>query len=355
MPTKEENAKAFTLFSQFKDTHKGLNRTVNDKVLLVDGLNTFIRCWSANPMMNEDGLHTGGVAGFLKSVGYAIKFFNPTRCIIIFDGDGGSAVRRKIYPEYKMKRKSTVRLNRTYAELSDKDSEEASKAKQLIRLAEYLQHLPVNILIADGIEADDTIAYCATEYFKDSMVIIMSSDKDFLQLVSERIKVWSPSKKTVYGPAEVLRDYGIHPANFALFRAMDGDASDNIDGVKGAGLKTVIKYFPFMGEAEPRSVEYLVEYAQKAGGKYKIYEKIVEGAQILDRNYKLMQLKESIASSISQMHINDCLNKAKIPNLDRFAIVKLITEDKMWNNLPNHQIWVNETFVGLDNIAKLHV
>ena len=314
--------------------------------------NTFIRCWSANPMMNEDGLHTGGVAGTLKSIGYAIKLINPTRCIIIFDGDGGSQKRRKIYPEYKQKRKSNVRLNRTYEELSEMESEEANKVKQLVRLSEYLQYLPVNILISDGIEADDSIAYCANEYFKESMVVIMSSDKDFLQLVNDRIKVWSPSKKNMYGPAEILREYGIHPCNFVLFRAMDGDSSDNIDGVKGVGIKTAIKYFPFLAEPVSRDVKYLVAYAEQNKGKYKIYDKVVENAQILERNYALMQLKETIASTASQLHINDCLNKVKIPRLERYGLVKLITEDKMWNNLPNHQIWINETFTGLDSMAR---
>jgi len=354
-PSREDKAKIFSLFNQFKSEltpDRGLNRMVNDKVLLVDGLNTFIRCWSANPTMNEDGLHTGGVAGTLKSIGYAIKLVNPTRCVIIFDGDGGSQKRKKIYPEYKEHRSSKVRLNRTYQELSDMDSEEANKVKQLVRLSDYLQLLPVNVLIADGIEADDSIAYCAEQYFKNSMVTIMSSDKDFLQLVTDRVKVWSPTKKTMYGPAEVLRDYGIHPNNFVLFRVMDGDSSDNIDGVKGVGFKTAIKYFPFLADPTPRDVKYLVGYAEQNRGKIKIYDKVAESTQVLERNYALMQLKESIASTASQLHINDCLSKAKVSRLDRYGIVKLITEDKMWNNLPKHQIWVKDTFTGLDSMAK---
>lgn len=357
-PSREEKSKVFSLFSQFKNEltpERGLNRTVNDKILLVDGLNTFIRCWSANPMMNEDGLHTGGVAGTLKSIGYAIKLVNPTRCIVIFDGDGGSLKRKKIYSQYKEHRTSKVRLNRTYQELSEMETEESNKIKQLVRLSEYLKLLPVSILIADNIEADDTIAYCTTEYFKNSKIYIMSSDKDFLQLVDERVKVWNPSKKTMYGPAEVLRDYGIHPNNFVLFRALDGDSSDNIDGIKGTGLKTVLKHFPWMAESTPRDIKYLIEYANNSRGKYKVYDKVVEGSQILERNYSLMQLKETIASTSSQMHINDCLNRNKIPRIERFSLVKLITEDKMWNNLPNHQIWINETFAGLDSMAKSQI
>ena len=96
----------------------------------------------------------------------------------------------------------------------------------------------------------------------------------------------------------------------------------------------------------------VVLYSETSGSKYKIYEKIVEGAPVLERNYSLMQLKESIASSISQISINDCLRDVKIPRLDKYGLVKLITEDKMWNNLPNHQVWINEVFSGLDSMAK---
>jgi len=68
----------------------------------------------AVPSMNDDGMHTGGIAGFLKSIGYAIKLINPTRVIVVFDGSGGSQKRRKIYPDYKKGRKTKIKFNRTY-------------------------------------------------------------------------------------------------------------------------------------------------------------------------------------------------------------------------------------------------
>ena len=86
----------------------------------------------AIPTMNEDGLHTGGISGFLKSVGYAIKQYQPDRCIIVFDGHGGSFKRRKIYPDYKSHKRTKIRLNRIYDEnLTDED---ISLQKQLQRL-----------------------------------------------------------------------------------------------------------------------------------------------------------------------------------------------------------------------------
>src|ERR1035437_9060610 len=87
---------------------KGLGGLLKKEVLIVDGYNTFIRCFAAIPTLNEDGLHTGGMAGFLKSVGYALKMYKPDRCVIVFDGAGGSMKRRKIYPDYKAHKRTKV-------------------------------------------------------------------------------------------------------------------------------------------------------------------------------------------------------------------------------------------------------
>ena len=95
-----------------KDLSKPEVRKPNDHVLLIDGLNTFIRAFSVNPSLNEDGSHVGGLVGFLKSVRFAVNKFKPTRCIIVFDGKGGSKPRQKIYSQYKAGRKVRSRLNR---------------------------------------------------------------------------------------------------------------------------------------------------------------------------------------------------------------------------------------------------
>jgi 5'-3' exonuclease len=354
---KEEKSKLFSIFENIKgDLNKessslSTNRTLNSNVLLVDGTNTFFRCWSANPMMNDHGMHVGGVAGFLKSVGYAIKLVNPTRCVIVFDGAGGSLKRKKLFPEYKEHKHVKIRLNRIYEEDSVLEEEEKNLKKQMFRTVEYLMHLPVNQLMINQIEADDTIAYCAVQCFKEK-VVIMSSDKDFLQLVDNRISVWSPTKKRLYGIPEVLADYGIHPFNFVLFRAMDGDASDNIPGIEGAGPKTIIKRFPFLSENKEHTIKDILDYSKEHVGEYKLYDRVIEQESVLERNYYLMQLKETQISTVAQLHINDCLNSENRPKLDRYNFVKLITEDRMWNNIPNYGNWLTEVFGGLDSLIK---
>lgn len=351
-----DKKRAYDLFTQFKDQLSSvgsLNQKPTDRILLIDGLNTFIRCWSANPAMNEDGFHTGGISGFLKSMGFAIKMINPTRCIIIFDGHNNTVRRKKIYPEYKIKRSSKLRLNRTYEELASDDEENANKTRQLLRLVDYFQLLPITFAVIDSSEADDGIAYCALTHFNQSSVFIMSSDKDFLQLVNDRIKVWSPTKKKMYGIKEVIDDYGIHPHNFSLYRAMDGDSSDNVSGIKGAGTKTILKCFPFLEESEKRDLQYLIGYAEKNRGKYKLHDSVVENEDILKRNIELMQLNETILPPVTQLTLVQRL-KQKVPRIDRFKLLKLINEDKLWDNIPNYQNWLSETFGLLDSMAEFN-
>lgn len=349
----DEKKRLFSIFENVSQEDKNSlsNRSQNSNILLVDGLNTFIRAYSVMPSMNEDGLHTGGIAGFLKSVGYAIKLLNPTRCVIIFDGNGGSMKRRKIYPQYKDKRHTKIRLNRAYSELSTGDLEEKNMKSQLIRSVHYLDCLPISTMAIDHIEADDTIAYVAQQYYKDSNVSIMSADKDFLQIASDKIKVWSPTKKKLYGCAEILNEYGVSCQNFIWYRVLEGDVSDNIDGVNGAGLKTIIKCFPFFAENRQVELNEIYNYCENNSSKYKLYRTILENKDIVERNYTLMQLKETDIQSFSQLRINEILD-LPVKKLDRIGFSKLVTEDKMWNNIPNYQIWLNECFGRLTTLVR---
>ena len=98
------NKKYLSILDNIKKDKRSLgDGNPNDKVLIIDGLNTFIRVFSVIPTTNDDGIHVGGIVGFLRSLGYTINMFRPTRVIIVFDGKGGSTRRRKLYPEYKQK------------------------------------------------------------------------------------------------------------------------------------------------------------------------------------------------------------------------------------------------------------
>ena len=206
----------------------------NDSVLLVDGMNTFIRVFSAIPTTNDDGIHIGGIVGFLRSLAFNINMIRPTRTIIVFDGKGGSNRRRKIFPQYKMGRKMSHRLNRTHDFLT-REEEKKMMVFQLNRIVEYLECLPLTIINMDGIEADDVIGYCSKHIFRDSKTTVMSTDKDFLQLIDNNTKVYSPTKKKMYDEERVFEEYGIYPTNFLLYRILDGDVSDSHGDGHGNG------------------------------------------------------------------------------------------------------------------------
>lgn len=344
-----ERNRLFSLFSNVKDELKeqsGLNKTQDSDILIIDGLNLFIRVFAAIPTLNDEGLHTGGISGFLKSLGYAVRLLNPTRCIVVFDGAGGSVRRKAIFPEYKERRANKVRLNRIFEEASTNESESQSIARQLLRVSHYIDTLPVTTIQIDNVEADDVIAYLALQSFKDSNVTIMSSDKDFYQVINDRIKVYSPTKKKIYGTQEVLTEFGIHPKNFVLFRTLDGDKSDSIDGINGCGLKTALKCFPFLSEDNPHTVNDILEHAELNKDRYKVYQTILENKNIVERNYQLMQLSDTIIATFAQLNIGDILKKKN--KLNRFEFNNMITSDKLWNALPNHGVWLNETFSKLD-------
>lgn len=347
-----EKKKLFSMFENIKEDvgTEGLKKTTNSDILLIDGLNTFIRSFMAVPSMNNDGLHIGGIAGFLKSVGYAIKLINPTRVVVVFDGNGGSQKRRKIYPDYKKGRRTRIKFNRTYDDLSSSDIEEKNLKKELMRLVSYLDVLPVTVMAIDNIEADDTIAYLCEETFKDSNVTIMSTDKDFLQLASERVKIWSPVKKKLFGCKEIVDEYGITCNNFIYYRIMEGDDSDNIPGIEGAGIKRITQAFPFLAEDKQVTLQELYNYSENYKSKYKLYERVLSDKLLLERNYELMQLKTTGIQSFTQLRIEEVIQKP-VPRIDKMSFSKLITEDKMWGNIPNYMVWLNETWGKLNSFV----
>jgi len=350
--TSSEKQRLFSLFENVKGGvgDSGIQKTTNSDILLVDGLNTFIRSFMAVPSMNDDGMHIGGIAGFLKSIGYAIKLINPTRVIVVFDGTGGSQKRRKLYPDYKKRRKTKIKFNRTYEELSSSDLEQKNLQVELMRLVSYLEVLPVTVMAIDNIEADDTIAYLSEDTFKDSNVTIMSTDKDFLQLASDRVKIWSPVKKKIFGCKEIVDEYGITCNNFIYYRVMEGDVSDNIPGLDGVGIKRVLQAYPFLGEDKQVTMQEIYNYSENYKSKYKIYERVLDNKLLLERNFELMQLKNTCIQSFTQLRIEEIIKK-QVPKIDKMTFSRLITEDKMWSNLPNYMVWLNETWGKLNSFV----
>jgi len=336
-----------------QERQDGTGRDKNSHIMVIDGLNTFIRVFSAVPALNDDGQHIGGVTGFLRSIGAVIRQLKPTRCIIVFDGKGGSKRRKSIYSDYKANRANKTAFNR-YQEFASLQDEQDSMRRQFGRMIQYLNCLPVTTMSIDNVEADDIIAYIANEIYTEDRqkCTIVSTDRDFLQLVNHRINVWSPIKKRLYTPSLLQEEIGINEKNYLLYRAITGDKSDNIEGIKGVGLKSLIKHFPMMTEDREVSVNEIIDYAVQQDSKYKVVKTLAAAAEQLDLNYRLMQLKEvDINGSAKMFAMNMC--KQDIQKLDVLEFKKMFMRDKMYTVIKDLDSWLNSSFMSLNAYGSI--
>lgn len=329
-----------------RETQNSLTR--DDKVLIVDGMNLFIRTFSAIPTLNEEGKHVGGLSGFLLSLASTIRMVNPTRVVVVFDGKGGSYRRKQVYSNYKEKRAITTRLNRIVG-FEDIHDEQASIKYQLYRVYNYLQNLPITTISIDQIEADDVIAYLSS-YFK-SKVIILSNDRDFLQLVSDRVNVYLPTKKKMYTPDVLLEETGIWCENFIIYKSLLGDKSDNIKGMIGIGKKTIEKNFPMLSEKRKIDLEMFLEFCKLYDGKTKSLINLKSNLQAFETNYQIMQLHDV---DISQSHKSNIRNlvDGDIDGIRLVELSKLYIQDKLHSVIPNWDGWVKKNFNLLNELRN---
>ena len=343
------NKRHLSILNQIKESGGDIDSgKPNDSVMLIDGMNLFIRVFSAIPTTNEDGVHVGGIVGFLRSLAFNINMIRPTRTIIVFDGKGGSNRRRKIFPQYKMGRKMSYRLNRAHNFLT-REEEQQMMIRQLNRVVEYLECLPVSIMNIENCEADDVIGYLSKHIYKNNKTTIVSTDKDFLQLVDKNTQLYSPTKKKMYDEEKVFEEYGIYPKNFLLFRMFDGDKSDGIPGVNGIGMKTLVKLFPFMKTEQKFELEDIYRSAETQ--KNPLCERVLQSKDLLDMNKRLMDLDDSIISGHTKLKVKEIVERP-IQRVIKHRFQKMFLEDKLYQALPNLNSWLATTFNRMNFIAE---
>jgi 5'-3' exonuclease len=337
-------------FRQFSAQGGTTQPALQGSVLLIDGLNTYLRAFAATPTMNENGDHVGGITGFLLSIGATIRQFKPSRVVIVFDGAGGSQRRRKMFPDYKGNRRNMTKLNRTY-DFQTLEEEKESQKWQLLVLFNMLRCLPVTILDIELVEADDVIAYLAqTAVERGDRATILSTDKDFLQLINENTNVWNPVKKKLYTAERVVEDYGFHPNNFLLYRVVTGDNSDCIPGVDGIKEKTLLKFFPELAQEEKRDLDFLFESAKRQAGEKKkapvALQSFLNSKELLERNIALMRLDDVAMSGNTRIQCLDLFDKPPY-DYNKAQFIKFLASNKMLAGIGNLESWLQSTFVPL--------
>ena len=341
--------------NRYKEILESLNEDTapkqqNDRILIIDGLNTFIRSFAVNPSTNEDGIHVGGMTGFMHSIGYAIRNIRPTRVIICFDGRGGSQRRRKIFPDYKGNRRVRKHLTRANT-FQSIDDERISMSQQMNRLTQYLETLPLTTLAPENIEADDAMAYICEQVYPKSQCILMSTDRDFLQLVSDRVQVWSPTKKKMYVGETIREEFGLDSKNFIILKCITGDGSDNIPGIRGAGIKSLQKRLPILFGEKQIQLSDVLEYVKENGDNTQLSKALKDSKEMLETNHKLMQLQDVDISGHSKESIINIV-RSDIPRLNKLEFEKMILEDNLNGIFKNPSLWLRDSFLPLDNIIE---
>jgi DNA polymerase-1 len=260
--------------------------------------------------------------------------------ILAFDGKGSSTNKRYLYPEYKANR--GIRRVTNWDAFENQEQESEAITNQLVRLIDYLKCLPVDLISIDKIEADDVIGYISQQM--DSQITIMSSDRDYLQLVSQNITVYSPTKKIFYTPKKVLDEYGVSSENFLNYKVLTGDSGDNVPGIKGVGPKTIAKLYPELADDVKMTLTEVLDKAKEGEGK--AFMSIRNFEHQLKINEKLMDLTNPNIPEDSIVEINEMLeNPNKTYRSKEF--MELYNEDDLGNSISNLQTWLHNNFYQL--------
>lgn len=295
------------------------------RVMIIDALNAYLRAYIVDPSLSMGGTPIGGIKGFFKILQKLVRDIRPDEILIIWDGPNGSKKRKAIDKNYKSGRKP-LRLNRAYQNLTPEECSENKKWQQM-RTMEYFNQMPIIQTYIPEIEADDIIAYITQmEYYKGWQKVIVSNDKDFMQLCDNETVLMRPVKKEVMTRKTIVEEIGIHPTNMALARAIVGDASDNLPGIKGAGLATVAKRFNFLSESKTYTIQQVIEHCQNSEQNIKVFDKIVEGKGLIEHNYNMMQLYVPKMSFQSKMLVKKMIEDFK-GGFNKTEIIKMMQED----------------------------
>ena len=324
-------------------TEDGENVQTGERILLIDGLNLFFRNFAMLNMVNPNGVHIGGLGGFFRSLGALIRQINPTQVYVVFDGAGSANNRKNLIPEYKSGRDLQRITN--WEAFDDLDDEHDAKVDQMVRIIQYLKALPVKTVTIDKVEADDIIAYLSEiipQSPKDKAFIV-SSDKDFIQLVSEKVIVYRPIEKEYYTEETVVEKFSISPKNFILYKTLLGDNSDKIKGVKGLGQKGLFKKFPELTEKD-LVWDDILDICEKKMKDHVVYARVIHGQEELEKNYSVMDLSNPMLSKDEKNYLDKVVSSKEIHyHPDEF--ISMYNEDQLGGLIRNVEFWIKDVFV----------
>ena len=321
---------------------QGEETVQGERILFIDGLNLFFRNFAVMNMVNPDGVHIGGLGGFFRSLGAMIRQIDPTQVYVVFDGAGSANNRKNINPLYKSGRDLQRITN--WDAFDDKQDEDDSKVDQMVRVIQYLKTLPVKTVSIDKVEADDIISYLSGVVINDpkDKAFIVSSDKDFIQLVNDNVIVYRPMEKEYYTEQTVIDKYKMSPKNFILHKTLLGDNSDKIKGVKGLGEKGLYKKFPELMERD-MDLKDIFTICEAKFKDHVVYARVLQNMDEMENNYKIMNLDNPMLSTKEKEYL-DKLVSSDIPPYLPEQFVAFYNQDKLGGMIRNVEFWVKDLF-----------
>jgi 5'-3' exonuclease len=325
--------------------------------------------------MNNEGKEYGIVMTALRLIGDILKKKDFNYCIAAYDGIGSGVLRWKYYKDYKANRDKHYELfdpdatpydkklnatklivlekAREKKEKSDKyvESEDESFERQKYILKNILEELCIRQYEFDNVEGDDIISYYVKHKKDNEKIVIVSSDKDLTQLISDTVIVYNPRLKDFVTKDNSVEKIGITHENVVLEKILCGDVSDNIKGVKGIGEQTLMKLFPQIKTEKTDlkavielSKELLRERKEQKKKPLKSLENIVngitdgcQGDKLYEINEKIIDLSEPIVTKEAEEELSELLY-APIDTSDRnIKNVYRIIRDNGMNRLSDEE------------------
>ena len=317
-----------------------------EKVVLVDGNNLLFRSYYAtaytgNIMRNRDGFPTNGLYGFVNMINKIVAEENPKYMMVAFDI--GKTFRHEKYKDYKGGRRETPEDLKVQFPIAKK----------------ILTAMGIKYLECEGYEADDIIGTISSWCDKDPEyeALIVSSDKDLLQLISEEtvVKLLKPKDYIMIDEATFIQTYGFEPIKMIDLKALMGDASDNIPGVKGIGEKTAIKLLTQYG-----SLDGIYENIDNIKGS--THEKLVTGNEDAYYSKELVTIYREVPLNITWddlLYGNENTNELiQLYNeLNFYSLLKKASSNKknVNTNIDNFKIIQDISLINIDRDTAIYV
>ena len=262
--------------------------------------------------------HIGGLYSFLTTIRKLIKTHMINKVVLVWDGENGGIYRHNIDLAYKANRKDkkwNQKIELTEKEIKREEEKDEYVLKQRKRIQEYAEELFLRQIEVEDIEADDIIAEYCTKYHNDEDIILYTNDRDFAQLLDLNFTILFDNIETPITKDNFLLQFGYHYRNALPIKIIEGDTSDEIPGVGGLKVKSLLKHIPEL-KYKPMMVKEICKKADEIQkereshkkARLKALDNLLNSIDRLVTNYKLINLKkpflnEEAEEELEQLHM----------------------------------------------------